>query len=64
LGGHHSHLYQRVLDSTGIEPPLERIPKLDEIQEENGFRDHARRCMEIYNHLRIEAEQNGFKVIN
>ena len=64
LGGHHSHLYRRVLESTGIEPPLERIPELEEIPEENGFRDHVRRCMEIYNHLRVEAEQNGCKVID
>jgi len=64
LGGHHSHLYTRVLESTGIEPAEERIPKLEEIPEDNGFRDHVIKCMEIYNNLRLEAKKNGCVVIS
>lgn len=56
LGGHHSHLYRRVLASTGIEPADERIPEIEEIPEENGFREHVIKCMDIYENLRKEAE--------
>lgn len=59
LGGHHSHLYKRVLESTGIEPATEQIPQMDEIPERNGFREHVKRCMTIYNKLRIEADKNA-----
>ncbi len=57
LGGQHSHLYQRVLASTGIEPAEEKIPEIEEIPEENGFREHVIKCMEIYKNLRMEAEK-------
>ncbi len=64
LGGHHSHLYKRVLASTGIEPAEERIPELEEIPKDNGFREHVIKCMGIYNNLKLEAEQNGCMVID
>ncbi|MFC1996576.1 hypothetical protein ACFLXI_03075 [Chloroflexota bacterium] len=59
LGGHHKHLYARVLESTGIEPATERIPQLEEISETNGFRNHVKKCMKIYNTLRLEADKNA-----
>ncbi len=59
LGGHHSHLYSRVLESTGIEPAIEKIPELEEIPESNGFQEHIKKCMKIYKSLRIEAEKNA-----
>ncbi len=64
LSGHHSHLYTRVLSSTGIELAEEKIPKLDEIPAENGFREHVLKCMDIYNNLRFEAKKNGCMVID
>ena len=59
LGGHHSHLYRRVLESTGIEPAVERIPELEEFSERNGFRAHVRKCMAIYKTLRLDADKNA-----
>jgi hypothetical protein len=59
LGGHHSHLYKRVLKSTGIEPPTERNPSLSEIPERDGFREHLNKCMAIYKSLRIDAQKNA-----
>ena len=59
LGGHHSHLYRRVLESTGIEPATERIPALSEIPERDGFREHLNKCMTIYKALRVDAEKNA-----
>jgi hypothetical protein len=64
LGGHHSHLYTRVLESTGIEPVEEKIPELEQIPEENGFREHVVNCIRIYNNLRLEAEKNGCMLID
>jgi len=64
LEGHHSHLYTRVLESTGIEPAEERTPELEEIPEENGFREHVVKCMAIYKNLRLEAEKYGCVVID
>ena len=63
LDGHHSHLYSRVLSSTGIEPAEEKIPALDEISEENGFREHVAKCLAIYSNLRLEAEKNACVVV-
>jgi hypothetical protein len=59
LEGHHSHLYRRVLESTGIEPAIERIPHHSEIPERDGFRAHLNKCMEIYKALRVDAQKNA-----
>ena len=57
LGGHHSHLYTRVLESKGIEPAEKKITGLEEILEENGFGEHVVECMDIYYNLRLEAKK-------
>jgi hypothetical protein len=62
LGGQHSHLYTRVLNSKGIEPTEEKIPELEDILEENGFTEHVIKCLDIYNVLRLEAKKNGCAV--
>lgn len=59
LGGIHSHLYRRVLESTGIEPATEPIPEFKDIPERNGFREHVRKCMSIYKELKLEADKNA-----
>ncbi len=51
LDGRHSHLYRRVLASSGILPP-EPIPSVFDFPAEGGVRDHVTRCLEIYRGLR------------
>lgn len=51
LGGRHSHLYRRVLESTGLQPALEPVPGVDSFPAENGLRAHVERCLEIYERL-------------
>lgn len=51
LGGRHSHLYQRVLSSTGITPPIESMPDLLDFPEEGGFREHVLQAEAIYARL-------------
>lgn len=57
LGGEHSHLYQRVLASSGIEPPDERIPEVAEFANIDGLEDHPHRCMEVYERLVSRPER-------
>ena len=51
LGGRHSHLYRRVLNSKGIEPAIEPIYSVDWFPVEGGFRAHVEHCLEIYRDL-------------
>lgn len=51
LGGRHSHLYRRVLESTGLQPALEPIPGVDFFPDEGGVRAHVERCLTIYRSL-------------
>lgn len=51
LGGDHQHLYLEVLSSTGMMPDTEAIPPLNSFPEENGYQDHVRACMKIYERL-------------
>jgi hypothetical protein len=51
LNGQHDHLYQQVLSSTGILPDTESIPPIDSFPKENGYRDHIRDCLRIYDRL-------------
>lgn len=51
LNGQHDHLYQQVLSSTGILADTESIPPLDSFPRENGYRDHVRACLRIYDRL-------------
>ena len=57
LGGAHTHLYRRVLTSTGIEPAHEAMPPLDGFTTENGVRDHVAACLEIYHRLCRDARR-------
>lgn len=52
LNGKHTHLYTRVLTSTGLEPPEEQIPSLNDFPEKSGFRSHVNYCMSIYHKLK------------
>lgn len=60
LEGSHSHLYKKVLGSTGIRPATETIPALEEFPTEKGIRAHVLQCMEIYKTL--SANKNRVKV--
>lgn len=51
LAGPHSHLYLKVLASTGILPPTEEIPNIEEFPNEGGIRDHVCYALEIYQQL-------------
>lgn len=51
LNGQHDHLYQQVLSSTGILPDRGSIPPIDSFPKENGYRDHVRDCLRIYDRL-------------
>jgi hypothetical protein len=51
VSGADDPFYQRVLGSTGLEAPAERIPDLTEFPDDGGFRDHV----EQYRALRGEA---------
>ena len=52
LDGAHSHLYERVLSSKGIQPATEPIPSLDTFPIQNQFRAHVTHCLELYQELR------------
>ncbi|MFA6519129.1 MAG: hypothetical protein WCV93_05820 [Candidatus Shapirobacteria bacterium] len=58
LEGDHSHLYTRVLQSTCLESPTERVPDVTEFPEDRGFRDHVAHCVEIYNSLLVKHITN------
>jgi hypothetical protein len=49
------HWNARVLESTGIEPPVEEAPPLDAFPVESGMREHVRRSLAIYEALRSQA---------
>jgi hypothetical protein len=57
LGGDHSHLYRRVLDSTGIQPATEAIPDLSEFPTSHGLRSHVSFCLAIYKKLHSLPER-------
>ena len=52
LDGGHSHLYARVLHSTGLQPANEPVPALTDFPHTEGFRAHVDHCMNIYQSLR------------
>jgi hypothetical protein len=55
VSGMDDPFYQRVLDSTGLEPPAETIPDLSDFPADGGLRDHVAECLERYEALRAEA---------
>ena len=52
LGGHHQHLYERVLHSRALLPAQEPIPPLESFPQKNNLRDHVRQCLHLYEMLR------------
>ncbi len=61
LDGAHRHLYERVLSSTGIQPPTEPIPSLDSFPVQNQFRAHVAHCLELYQDLRRDPHRIQLK---
>lgn len=59
IDGRHSHWYRRVLGSSTILPATEPVPDISDFPTEKGFRDHVRRCVEIYAHLSALPERIG-----
>jgi hypothetical protein len=57
LDGQHSHLYQRILNSNGIEPATEPIPEINDFPEENGFRQHVQEALLIYQALKFHPRK-------
>lgn len=51
LDGIQTNFYTRVLESSGIEPAIEKIPDIESFPERNGFRDHVVKAIEIYKNL-------------
>ncbi|MEV5593641.1 hypothetical protein [Streptomyces sp. NPDC052496] len=45
------HFFTRVLNSKGIEPPVETVPDFTEFPEEGGLRAHVRWAVDLYQHL-------------
>jgi hypothetical protein len=57
LGGRHTHLYRRVLESTGLEPANEPVPPLSAFPAERGWRDHVVQCLAVYDELSTAPER-------
>jgi hypothetical protein len=55
LEGDHQHLYEEVLSSTGMLPDTDAIPTTESFPTENGYRDHVRECMRIYERLKASS---------
>lgn len=54
LDGHQDRWYVRTLSSTGLEPPVERIPAISDFPTTDGFREHVVAAMDIYRNLRTD----------
>jgi Sulfotransferase domain len=52
LGDAQRHWYRRILESSGIEPPVEPIPPLERFPEEHGLRAHVEWALDVYEELR------------
>lgn len=57
LGGQHSHLYKRILNSNGIKPATEPVPEISDFPEENGFRQHVKEALLIYQALKLHPRR-------
>jgi hypothetical protein len=53
LGAAQRHWYRRILESSGIEPPLEPVPPLERFPHE--LRDHVEWALGLYEDLRRDA---------
>jgi hypothetical protein len=59
VSGEHDPFYQHVLESSGLEAPVEDVPALEEFPEDQGFRAHVAACVERYAALRERHEERG-----
>ncbi len=57
LEGDHSHLYRKVLRSTGLRPERREPPEVEGFPIEGGFREHVAECLEIYDELAGSPER-------
>lgn len=57
LNGKEQFFYNRVLESTGIEPATEPIPDLTEFPKENNFREHVAQAQQIYQSLQLHPNR-------
>lgn len=57
LGGAHSHLYQRVLQSEGLEPASEPLPRMRAFAEFTGLQRHVQTCLGVYEELLASPER-------
>ncbi|MCP5050808.1 MAG: hypothetical protein GY940_26830 [bacterium] len=57
LEGEHDHLYDQVLDSTGIHPTVTPPPDINSFPENRGMRAHVMECMEVYEMLYSSPER-------
>ncbi|MGW8144818.1 MAG: hypothetical protein ACWGN2_10515 [Anaerolineales bacterium] len=51
LDGVHDHLYVEVLSSTGMLSDTDAVPTIESFPNENGYHDHVRECIRIYERL-------------
>lgn len=59
LEGEHTHLYDHVLQSHGMEPDNDPIPPLSWFPEKNGMRAHVAKCMKIFQELKNSPARIG-----
>jgi hypothetical protein len=52
VSGEGDPFYEHVLESSGLEAPVEDVPALDEFPEQEGFRAHVAACVERYEALK------------
>jgi len=64
LEGDHHHLYQEVLSSTGMLPDTDAIPALNSFPIGNGYRDHVKQCLQIYQRLQVSPARIRVPVSN
>ncbi len=57
LGGDHTHLYTRVLLSSGLDPEIDGLPAMERFPIEGGFREHVEEALEIYEELSSSPER-------
>lgn len=57
LEGEHTHLYRRVLASSGLQRATEPVPALDAFPEAHGVRAHVAACLEVYDRLQYDSNR-------
>ena len=52
LGDAQRHWYRRILRSSGLEPPIESVPRLEWFPDDYGLREHVEWALQVYQNLR------------